>query len=278
MVEKGKRKAPDALNQEVKDIWNQNADFWDEMMGNEGNDFHKYLIEPTQERLLNLQLEELVLDVACGNGQFSRRMAQAGARVVAFDFSQGLIERAKARTIQDAGRIQYMVMDATDTDRLMDLGKQRFDAAVCTMALMDIAVIEPLIWSLARLLRADGRFVFSVLHPCFNSLGSRRLLEEEDRDGELTMMHSVRVSEYSRQTARKTLAAIGQPAPAYVFHRPISTIFNACFSVGFVLDGLEEPVFAETREGQRPLDWANYKQIPPVLVTRMRLVLSREER
>jgi len=38
---------------EVREIWNQNADFWDERMG-EGNEFHKSLIEPCQLRLLNI--------------------------------------------------------------------------------------------------------------------------------------------------------------------------------------------------------------------------------
>lgn len=34
------------LNDEVKAIWNANAEFWDSKMG-EGNAFHKTLIEPT---------------------------------------------------------------------------------------------------------------------------------------------------------------------------------------------------------------------------------------
>ena len=42
------------LNQEVRDAWNQIAPFWDEYMG-EGNDFHKLLVSPAGERLLQLQ-------------------------------------------------------------------------------------------------------------------------------------------------------------------------------------------------------------------------------
>ena len=56
----------------------RNAAFWDERMG-EGNDWHRLLIAPAQERLLALQRDELVLDVACGNGQFARHMARLGA-------------------------------------------------------------------------------------------------------------------------------------------------------------------------------------------------------
>src|SRR5438132_7101254 len=87
----------DALNQEVQDIWNQNAPFWDERMG-EGNTFHKTLIEPTQERLLNVAAGQRILDVACGNGQFARRLVRLGAYVLGVDISERMLERAPART------------------------------------------------------------------------------------------------------------------------------------------------------------------------------------
>ena len=85
------------LNEESRDNWSTNADYWDQRMG-EGNDFHLELLEPTQLPLLDLQPDELVLDVACGNGQFARKMAQLGARVIATDISERMIANAQART------------------------------------------------------------------------------------------------------------------------------------------------------------------------------------
>ena len=73
-----------SLGGETVDIWNRNADFWDERMG-EGNEFHKFLIEPTQLKLLSLRPRERVLDIGCGNGQFARKMASLGADVTAVD-------------------------------------------------------------------------------------------------------------------------------------------------------------------------------------------------
>src|SRR5712691_144155 len=125
-----------ALNQETHDIWNQNAAFWDGKVG-EGNRFQKVLIGPTSERLLDLTPGELVLEIACGNGNFARRMAQLGVQVVASDFSEKFIELAQARTTEHADHIAYRVIDATDETQLLALGKRRFDAAVCNMGLMD---------------------------------------------------------------------------------------------------------------------------------------------
>src|SRR6516164_7506515 len=127
----------DALNQEVRDIWNQNASFWDERMG-EGNAFHRTLIEPTQERLLNVRSGQRILDIACGNGQFARRLARSGACVLAVDISERMIERARARTTEPVDRLEFAVLDCARADALMSLGEKQFDAAVCTMALMDM--------------------------------------------------------------------------------------------------------------------------------------------
>ncbi|MGQ0570535.1 MAG: class I SAM-dependent methyltransferase [Armatimonadota bacterium] len=262
----------EALAKEAQDSWNRNAEWWDEYIGAEGNNFHRLLVAPAMERLLELKPDELVLDVACGNGQFARRMAELGTRLVAFDFSERFIERAKARTTVHAERIQYIVLDATDRAGLLALGTGRFDAAVCTMALMDMVTIEPLISALSEMLNPGGRFVFSVLHPCFNSTGTRMVVEEEYQDTALLPAFSVKVTEYIRASARRGVGIVGQPVPQYYFHRPIGLLFSTCFQAGFVLDGLEEPVFNETIERRGVFSWSNYLEIPPVLVARMRLL------
>ena len=119
---------------------------------------------------IDLKRDELVVEVACGNGQFTRRMAELGARVVASDGASRMVANARTRSVDHADRIEFNVIDVTDGDALVSLGERRFDAAVCSMALFDIADIEPLIQSLSRLLKVGGRFVFTVLHPCFNSV------------------------------------------------------------------------------------------------------------
>ena len=119
-------------NEETREAWNQNAAFWDERMG-EGNDFVEVLIWPATERLLELRPGERVLDIACGNGLTSRRLAAMGAEVVAFDFAEEMIAHALERTIEHADRIEYLVLDATDEAALLALDESRFDAALCNM-------------------------------------------------------------------------------------------------------------------------------------------------
>ena len=260
----------DALNQEVRNIWDHNAAFWDERMG-EGNAFHKTLIEPTQERLLNVRPGQRILDIACGNGQFARRLASLGACVLGVDLSERMIERARARTAEPADRIEFRVMDCTRPDALMILGEKQFDAAVCTMALMDMSAIEPLFGALAKLLKPGGCLVFSVCHPCFNSGQVTQVREQEDVEGSVVDRYCIRVSRYIHPLTLKGVAMIGQPDPQYYFHRPLALLLNPAFAAGFVLDGIEEPVFAPPCQGQGSLFEHVYSDMPAALVARLRL-------
>lgn len=259
-------------HEETREAWNQNAAFWDERMG-EGNDFVEKLVWPATERLLALRPGERVLDVACGNGLTSRRLAVRQAEVVAFDFADEMIARARGRTTEHAERITYLVLDATDESALLSLGEGRFDAALCSMALFDMAEISPLMHGLARLLRQGGRFVFSVTHPCFNHAKMAHVAEMEDREGEIVTLYSVKVYGYRLPTVAHGVAMAGQPKPQLYFDRPLHILFGAAFGAGFVLDGLEEPAFPPDHQpGRHPLGWSGrFSEIPPVLVARMRL-------
>jgi 2-polyprenyl-3-methyl-5-hydroxy-6-metoxy-1,4-benzoquinol methylase len=258
--------------EEVRAAWNRNAAFWDARMG-EGNDFVEVLIWPATERLLDIKEGERVLDVACGNGLTSRRLAALGADVVAFDLSEEMIAHARGRTAQHADRIEYLVLDGTDEAALVQLGEGAFDAALCNMALFDMAEIKPLFRALARMLRPAGRFVFSVLHPCFNNPHMAHMAEREDRDGQLLTTYSVKVWGYMTSSVTRGLAIPGQPHPQPLFHRPLADLLSAGFEAGFVLDGLEERAFpADHLESSHPLSWSGrFSEIPPVLVARMRL-------
>ena len=259
---------PYVLKQRVKEVWEQNADYWDRGMG-EGNKFHKLLIEPAQLRLLNIRPGERILDIACGNGQFARKMADLGASLIAVDASARMIENARRRSSGYEGRIEYRVIDCSETQALLALGERQFDGVVCTMALMDICEVRPIVSASAKLLKNNGYFVFSVLHPCFNSGLAKQGMERHDIGGELVEEYFVRVFGYSRPMTTKGLALQGQPVPQYYFHRSLAVLFNEFFTEGFVLDGLEEPTFGSNAANTFE---TVYKEIPPALVARFRLM------
>ena len=169
--------------------------------------------------------------------------------------------------------VEYHLIDATD--EAANAGRSapdRFDALTCTMTLMDIPTIEPLFRAAARLLRADGRFVFATQHPAFNSNNPIFVREKEDHDGVVKDHFAVKLRAYLDLPPVKGSGAPGEPSPHYYYHRPLHELLGVAFAAGFVLEGLLEPAFTEDdAAASEGLSWLNLTQIPPVLSARLRL-------
>lgn len=255
------------LSGQSKQRWEQNAGYWDDYMGENSNRWHRELIRPATERLLDVQEGHMVLDIACGNGNFSRRLVELGANVVAFDYSAAMIERAKQRSEAFLDRIDYRTMDATSEEEWTKLATGEFDSAVSNMALMDIADITPLVRSLGSCLKPGGTFVFSIPHPCFRSPGTRETYETEDRSGEVVSRSVIHISQYSTPASSENIGIRGQPVPHFMFHRTLSDYISLFCGVGFVLDGMVEPTFAKGSGASGKFEW---DEIPPAVIIRFR--------
>lgn len=205
--------------QESRDRWEKNADCWDARMGDASNAFHREIVRPHTEELLGVRSGDLVLDIACGTGNFSERLVENGAEVVAFDFSEKMIGHAKRRRTAHSDKIEFHVCDATDYNQIVSLKKDRlFDRAVANMAIMDIADIRPLFRAVAEMIKPGGVFVFSTHHPCF--------VKPEGK--------------YLTQCVHEGEAIVGQPVRQIYYHRPLGEIIRTGFSSGFVMDGFFE--------------------------------------
>ena len=124
--------------EESKKIWEENAQFWDNAMGDESNEFHREVVRPKVTELLSPNPADYILDIACGNGNYSSYLAQRGASVVAFDYSKKMIELAKRRQSQYAKQIEFCVADATNRESILELKRNRaFTKAVSNMAIME---------------------------------------------------------------------------------------------------------------------------------------------
>lgn len=259
-------------NQISRDAWEANAQVWDERMGDEGNDFFNVLCWPMLASLLDPQPGRRYLDIACGNGLTSRRLATLGAEVTAFDFSANLIELAKSRS-PHSSRLTYYVLDATNESQLLEALQPSapFDGALSNMALFDMPEITPLFRTLSKLIKPGGVFVYSITHPAFNNSSSAHMIEEWD-DGKINTRYAVKVSRYMTPSHSEGLALRNQPKPQLYFNRPLEYYLNEAFQCGFVLDGFSERAFPPDHPQTAPLGWGGkFSEIPPVLITRMRL-------
>lgn len=220
-----------------RDAWETNAVFWDSCMGDESNPFHREVVRPRVSELLEPQPGELILDIACGNGNYSAYLAQRGIQVVAVDYSRSMISLAEKRQARWRDRIQFLVCDVTQTSELLKLRRARaYDKAVSNMAIMDISDITALFDALKELLIPGGIFVFATQHPCFVT----------------------RTEQYLTPHSYPGIAIEGQPVPHRYYHRSLQDILQTGLSRGFVLDGFYEEAYGEN-------------ETPAIIVVRLRL-------
>ena len=140
-------------------VWETNAAFWDACMGDDSNSFHREVVRPGVTELLSPQAGDVILDIACGNGNYSAFMAKRGAKVLAFDQSPAMIALARKRQRPFQERIEFCVADAAKLESLLPLRRTPpFSKAVSCMAIMDISDVRPLFEALQTLLADKGGF------------------------------------------------------------------------------------------------------------------------
>lgn len=119
--------------EESKMIWDQNAEFWDYTMGDESNDFHRNVVRPKVTELLNPNSSDYILDIACGNGNYSAYLAEKGISVVGFDYGEKMIELAKG--------INNM-LNAIQAGIFTPSTKQRLDELEETKSQLEVSILQ----------------------------------------------------------------------------------------------------------------------------------------
>ncbi len=198
-----------------------------------------------------------VCDLACGEGYFSRILAEQGAEVIGVDLSQKLLEHARQRTADQA--ITYLNDDAQTLGKLQD---RSFDAVICNMALMDIPDLHSTFLSVHRILKDEGSFVFAVLHPCFETpFRAPESHIELDEEGNFI---AVRVMRYFAEGYWNS-GGEGVRGRVGSYHRTLSSYLNTLLESGFQLVRLVEPALPSSPAGNTV---QKDSRVPTILVVK----------
>ncbi len=211
-----------------KGKWDQAADAWVDFVRT-GKDYTRQGLNNPATFALIGEIKGLeVLDLACGEGYNTRILARKGARVVGADFSKKMIELAKKEEAKERLGISYYVLDAAN---LIGLNDNSFDVVACFMALHDIEDYRGAVSEVSRVLRPDGRFVFSIPHPCFE----RVLVNGEKVDA------GRRYFEEIAYEIHWNMERLSKPFITTSFHRTLTNYFDALNKSSLYVSRLVEP-------------------------------------
>lgn len=241
--------------------WGGVANWYDQLVGDAGSEYHREVVVPGTLRLLSLQTGESAIDVACGQGVLCRALHERGVQVTGVDAAQELIDAARQRSGE---AIRYLVGDARNLSFLPDA---RFNAAACVLAIQNIHPIAPVFAEVSRLLVPGGRVVLVMMHPCFR--GAKETSWGWDEQAKVQYR---RVDRYL--TPRKT-PIVTHPGSdphhyTWTFHKPIGEYVKSLRTAGLLIDTIEEwPSHKQSEPGPRaPAENLARKEIPMFMAIR----------
>lgn len=216
-------------NKEAIKRWDEYADEMSKAYSRDGDLNRKHLLNPAIFSLIDNIKNKKILDAGCGEGYLSRLLAERGASVVGVDYSKNMIQAAKTKTNRTLN-IEYIHGNCEQLDFLQD---NSFEIVVSNMVIHDLANYQKAFTEVYRLLQKDGLFVFSILHPCFDTPNSGWVKNE---DSEKLFWKVDRYFEEGPNEQRST-----SENKLLWFHRTLSSYFNALIETGFIVESLIEP-------------------------------------
>jgi len=157
-----------------KIYWSSIARDYDAVVKETSDQSQQLIINPVVQELLGNLTNKCVLDAGCGNGYWTRRMAETAQRVVGVDFTEELIERARSRGVPN--NAEFII---GNLERLL-LAKNTFDVALMSMVLLDLEDLSTPIAEVARVTKPEGRIIVSTTHPCFENPPYTRSLRDDN--------------------------------------------------------------------------------------------------
>ena len=244
-----------------KTSWEGVSDWYGSHLKKEDT-FQERLVFPGAERLLAPKKGERILDVACGEGAFSRMLAKAhDLHVVGIDAAPSLIQIAKR---QAPKRADYETLDARELSKRFSPAS--FDAAACILAIQNIDPFAPVIEGVSRALKPGGRFVIVMNHPSFRIPRQSGWGWDEARK-----LQYRRVDKYlsSFEVPIQAHPGAAPDKKTWSYHRPLQAYVSALAANGFAVDAIEEWASHRKSEGGRAkAEDAARNEIPMFLALR----------
>lgn len=230
--------------------WGKVSGWYDELLSGDKDSYQKKVILPNIMRLVAPQCGDKILDIACGNGFFSRELAAAGALVLGADISPELIEiaRRNAASGAESSRARFIVSSAENfqknleknvpTDRNGRKNLNKFNKAVMILAIQNIENVKVVIENCFQALVPEGKLFIVINHPAFRIPKASSWAW----DGAQEVQYR-RIDAYMSEAREKIdmkPGAGGAKTFTVSFHRPLQYYFKIFAAAGFSVSRLEE--------------------------------------
>ena len=203
------------------------VDQWDKAAKKYTKDQEQSDFVKSNKRIVKTRFQEMsgrkVLDLGCGYGYYTDYFQSIGADVIGVDGSANMIDIARSR-------YENCTFDKCDITEDFPYENESFDLIFCNQVLMDVENIEKVFSECYRVLKPDGVFYYSIVHPAFYD--SEWVKDKKGFCYGKTISSYIEPYSFTNEFWGKTEH----------FHRSLSYYLNTATEQGFTLKHVEEPV------------------------------------
>jgi SAM-dependent methyltransferase len=221
--------------------WENSQKWYSELVGPQGHYYHTHVVLPNILRLLKLNFNSKLLDVACGQGILSRSIPKI-AKYTGYDLSKSLVAEA-----QKLNKLKYAEFFVHDAVKPLEENLGMFTHAACVLAIQNIPSPQDVFQSIAPHLEPGARFVFVMNHPAFRiprlsgwQIDEKRKLQSRRIDGYMSHQKIPIQTNPSKETSENT----------WSFHFPLSYFCESLKNSGFYIETIEEWCSNKTSTGK----------------------------
>ncbi len=245
--EKPKAGSQKLVTSSASTSWGKVANWYDKHLEEGGDTYHEKVVHPNLIRMLGEVKDKHVLDLACGQGIFSRILADKGAFIIGVDIGKELIAIAEKKNLAHKFKAHYFTTPSHD---LFMVKGETQDVLVCVLAIQNIEKLSDTVKEIARVLKNNGRAFLVLNHPSFRNPTHTHWGYDEHEDKQYR-----RVEEYMSESKIKIDMTPGSKSDkkfTVSFHRPLQVYMKAFAKYGLGITRLEEWVsHKESEKGPR---------------------------
>ncbi|MEX3743599.1 class I SAM-dependent methyltransferase [Lysinibacillus xylanilyticus] len=203
--------------------------------------YNHLLEQPAFKSLLPDLIHVQMLDIGCGMGEFAYYCIENGAKhVTAIDVSKNMLSIAQREHAH--ANIDYHLQALED----YHADPESFDCITSSLSLHYIADFNGVIENIARMLRPNALFIFSVEHPIATA---RKTIEDNWFYDENGNRSHYAVDHYHDEGQREETWFVDGVVK---YHRSVSTIINTLIAHGLMIEKILEPIPSDEAMQQLP--------------------------
>ncbi len=210
--------------------WGKVATWYDSHLKDDDT-YHAQVVLPNLIRLVDLQSNESLLELGCGQGFFLEHFFKFSKSITGVDIGKELIQIAKEKNKD----IEYIVGSAED---IQILGKKKFNVIIVVLAIQNMKHLNLVAQNIAEHLEEKGRVYIVLNHPAFRIPQHSTWMFSDDKKVQMRVVDTymsekeISIDMNPGKTENKEIT------PS--FHRPLQVYSKAFSKHNFAITKIEE--------------------------------------